>query len=130
MGMFDYFYSSFDLGEEFTSVQCQTKDFEPDLGGTLSQYWLAPSKALYIVDYSGTHDIHKIEPNDPEYDDTRVLGRYTWKPNGRRGRVSFCMRTMDVNVYPAVSQRDSEQMPIMRLHFLEGMLETYCKTPI
>ena len=28
MGMFDYFRSAYDLGEQFTNVVCQTKDIE------------------------------------------------------------------------------------------------------
>ena len=36
MGMFDYFRSSYDLGEQFVDVECQTKDIEDGIGGTMS----------------------------------------------------------------------------------------------
>jgi len=32
MGMFDYFRSSYDIGEQFTNVVCQTKDIEDGIG--------------------------------------------------------------------------------------------------
>ena len=38
MGMFDYFRSSYDLGEQFTNVVCQTKDIEDGIGGTMTDY--------------------------------------------------------------------------------------------
>jgi len=36
MGMFDYFRSSYDLGEQFTNVVCQTKDIE-EFGGIIQK---------------------------------------------------------------------------------------------
>ena len=41
MGMFDYVRSSYPLGEHF-SGNCQTKDIEDGIGGTMTQYWIAP----------------------------------------------------------------------------------------
>ena len=41
--MMDFFRSSYDLGEQFTDVELQTKDIEDyGIGGTMSQYWLDP----------------------------------------------------------------------------------------
>ena len=48
MGMFDYFRSSYDLGPHCTEVECQTKDMEDGLGGTMSQYWLDPAGYLSV----------------------------------------------------------------------------------
>ena len=35
--MFDYFRSSYNLGEQFTNVVCQTKDIEDGIGGTMTE---------------------------------------------------------------------------------------------
>ena len=55
--MMDFFRSSYDLGEQFTDVELQTKDIEDyGIGGTMSQYWLDPHGYLYYIDYSHTAD--------------------------------------------------------------------------
>jgi len=65
MGMFDYFRSSFDLGPDLTNVECQTKDIEEGISGTMTQYWLDPHGYLYVIDYSNTQDLKIYEPGDP-----------------------------------------------------------------
>ena len=51
MGMFDYVRSSYPLGEHF-SGNCQTKDIEDGIGGTMTQYWIAPGTTLYCRLYA------------------------------------------------------------------------------
>ena len=60
MGMFDYFHSSYDLGETFTNVICQTKDIEEGYGGTMTDYWLDPAGRLWRPDYRDTHTFEEI----------------------------------------------------------------------
>ena len=67
MGMFDYFRSSYDLGEQFTNVVCQTKDIEEGIGGTMTDYWLDPAGQLWYPSYRETHTFETIEEDDPRY---------------------------------------------------------------
>ena len=124
MSLFDYFYSSCEL-EEFTSVQCQTKSMETDMGGTMSQFWLAPNGILYIIDYSYTFDFVEIGPEDPRYNKDSKLTNYRWQPNGNHGRVRFYPKTDFIEIYPDRYVGEWENSPVARLHFLEGVLQHY-----
>lgn len=55
MGMFDYLKRSYDLGPQFTNVECQTKDIEDGIGGTMTAYWLDPAGQLWRPNYIGTN---------------------------------------------------------------------------
>ena len=124
MGFFDNFYSSRDIGE-FTNIQCQTKSFDPDTGGTLSQYWLSPSGVLFLIDYSHTADFHVINPGDDGYDEENRLRNFYWRPNGNHGGVRFFYKTLFVVIYPESFAGEWEQCPCARLHFQEGVLQNY-----
>jgi hypothetical protein len=130
VGLFDLFYSSCEL-EEFTSIQCQTKSMESEIGGTLSQFWLAPNGILYVIDYSHTSDFIEIGPEDPRYDKGAKASiyrgnQYRWQPNGNHGRVRFYPKTDFIEIYPDSYVGGWENSPIARLHFLEGVLQGYC----
>ena len=64
MGMFDYFRSSYDLGEVFTDTCCHTKDIDDFSSGSMAQYWLSPDGQLYLIDYSHTADFVELKEGD------------------------------------------------------------------
>ena len=125
MGMFDYFRSSYDLGEEFTEVELQTKDIEDGIGGTMSYYWLDPHGYLYHIDYSHTADLKIYEPGDPEYNDDLKWLNFEWVPNGNHGKVSPWLITKYVEVYPSTWEGQWEDWPRCRIHFKYGRLMDY-----
>ena len=124
MGMFDFFRSSYDLGEEFTNVECQTKQMDTTdwLGGSLSQFWLDPHGYLYKVNTSGTHDFHAIDEDDPHYDAVRKWSNFDWLPNGKHGKVEPHYITKYVDIYPSIFNGPWETWPVCRLHFKAGRL--------
>lgn len=125
MGMFDYFRSSYDLGEGFTNVVCQTKDIEDYIGGTLTNYWLDPSGLLWKPEYIGTHDLQIYEESDPGYDPVRGWMNWDWIPTGKHGKYRHCDLTKYVEVHPENWKGKFEEWPSCRLHFVEGRLVDY-----
>ena len=127
MGMFDYFRSSYDLGEGFTDVRCQTKDMEIGIGigGTMSQYWLSPAGHLYLMSYRNTHTFEIIKEDDPEYNESMKFLNYRWVPTGEHGRVEPCHITAYVEVYPEQWDGEWEEWPRLKLHFKSGKLVEY-----
>ena len=125
MGMFDYFRSSYDLGEEFTDLECQTKDIEEGYSGTMSQYWIDPAGYLYVIDYSHTQDLTIYNPGDPEYDAERKLLNFQWKPNGKHGKIRLHPITKYIEIYPAKWEGQWEDWPRCRIHFKYGRLMDY-----
>ena len=125
MGMFDYFRSSYDLGDGFTDVQCQTKDMEAGIGGTMSQYWLSPAGHLYLMSYRGTHNFETIEEGDPEYNESMKFLNYRWVPTGLHGRVEPYHITAYIEVYPEQWDGEWEEWPRLKLHFKSGKLVEY-----
>lgn len=125
MGMFDYFRSSYDLGPEFTDVECQTKDVEDGIGGTMSHYWLDPAGYLYIIDYSHTADFVEIGEDDERYNSERKFLNFIWEPNGTRGKVSPYMLTKYIEVYPSTWDGKWEDWPRLQIHFKYGRLMEY-----
>jgi hypothetical protein len=85
--MFDYFRSSYELGEQFTNTRCHTKDIEDGYGGTMSDFWLSPSGQLYLIDYSHTADFVELKEGDEGYSEV-ALFNLQWIPNGTHGKVS------------------------------------------
>lgn len=128
MGMFDYFRSSYDLGEQFTDVECQTKDIEDGIGGTMSDYWLDPAGYLYIINYANTADFVELKEGDEGYDDRMALFNFRWIPNGIHGKVSPYMLTKYIEVYPATWDGDWNDWPTLRIHFKYGRLVDYEET--
>jgi hypothetical protein len=123
MGMFDYVRSSYDLGEQFTEVELQTKDIEDyGIGGTMSDYWLDPHGYLYFIDYSQTSDFVELKQGDEGYNDEKLFLNFRWIPNGNKGKVRPWMITKYIEVYPATWGGSWEDWPRCRIHFKYGRL--------
>ena len=126
MGMMDYFRSSYDLGESFTNLQCQTKDIEDGIGGTMTQYWLSPDGHLYWIDYSHTADFVELKEGDEGYQEGRLsMLNFKWIPNGKHGRVRPTNLTKYITVYPERWDGEWEDWPECRIHFKDGKLQDY-----
>ena len=124
MGMFDYLRSSYDLGEQFTNLVCQTKDIEDGIGGTMTDYWLDPSGQLWYPRYDGTHTFEEIKEDDPRYNKTGFLN-FEWIPTGVHGKYQPCMITKYVEIYPEQWKGAWEDWPRLRIHFKYGKLVEY-----
>lgn len=120
MGMFDWFRSSYDLGEPFTETTCQSKTFNERYRGFLELYWLDPSGRLWVVDEANTYDI--LESDDA------LLG-LEWVPNGTHGKVKPCTISKTVVVYPQNYDGRWEDWPECALTFLNGKLQHYETRP-
>jgi hypothetical protein len=121
--MFDYVRSSYDLGEQFTEVELQTKDIEDyGIGGTMSDYWLDPHGYLYFIDYSQTSDFVELKQGDEGYNDEKLFLNFRWIPNGNKGKVRPWMITKYIEVYPAKWDGEWEDWPRCRIHFKYGRL--------
>jgi hypothetical protein len=125
MGMFDYFRSSYDLGEQFTNVVCQTKDIEDGIGGTMTDYWLDPSGKLWFPQYHGTHTFEEISKDDERYSDKHFFLNFEWISTGQRGKYRVHPITKYVEVYLATWKGDWHDWPTLRLHFRDGILQEY-----
>ena len=124
MGMFDYVRSSYPLGEHF-SGNCQTKDIEDGIGGTMTQYWIAPDGQLYIIDYTQTADFVELKEGDDGYNDKLALLNFQWIPNGTHGKVSPYPITKYVTIYPENWKGEWEDWPECRIHFKDGMFQDF-----
>lgn len=126
MGMFDYFRSSYNLGEKFTNVECQTKDIEEyGISGTMTLYWLDPNGVLWYPDYRGTNTFETIEEDDPRYSKTHAFLNFEWVPTGEHGRYQPHLITKYIEIYPAKWDGEWEDWPRLRLHFKRGILQDY-----
>jgi len=123
--MYDYFRSSYDLGEEFTDVECQTKDIEDGYSGTMSHYWLDPAGYLYLIDYSHTADMVIVGEDDPDYDDTHQWRNFKWVSNGNHGKVKLHPITKYIEVYPSTWEGEWQDWPSCKIHFKYGRLVDY-----
>ena len=124
MGLFDWVRSSYPLGEDF-SGQCQTKDMEKSLGGTMTQYWISPSGQLYKVDYSQTADFVELKEGDDGYDEDKKFFNFRWVPNGNHGKVECVNITDYVVIYPENWKGDYNHWPDCRIHFVNGKIQDY-----
>ena len=125
MGMFDYFRSSYNLGEEFTNVVCQTKDIEEGIGGTMTDYWLDPNGVLWYPNYVGTNTFEIIEENDPRYDPDKKFLNFEWVPTGERGKLQQHPITKYIEIYPTDWKGEWEDWPRLRIHFKYDILQDY-----
>ena len=125
MGMFDYVRSSYDLGEQFTDVELQTKDIEDGIGGTLSQYWISPDGVLYHIDYSHTADFVELKEGDEDYQETHKWRNFKWVSNGNHGKIRPWMITKYIEVYPSDWKGNYDDWPRLKLHFRYGKLQDY-----
>jgi hypothetical protein len=128
MGMFDYFRSSYDLGPDFTEVECQTKDMDRCIGGSMSHFWLDPKGKLWATSYHKTHDFKIIHEDDPRYDSKKKFLNFEWIATGEHGKVYPYLITSYVEVYPSSWNGQWENWPTCRIHFVNGMLESYQTT--
>ncbi len=124
MGMFDYVRSSYNLGEQFTETRCHTKDIEDCVGGTMSDYWIAPDGCLYLIDYSHTADFVELKEGDEGYSDRGFLN-FKWIPNGSHGKVTPYLLTKYIEIYPEKWDGDWQSWPRCKLHFRYGVLKDY-----
>ena len=120
MGMFDYVRCSKDIGE-LTDVECQTKDIDPWMGGTMTFYWIDPAGAIWYADYTGTSDF--VESNEP---DLRPWERIKAVSNGNHGKFLRHNITDYVTIYRYDSSPDGLSESVeCRLHFIDGILQDY-----
>ena len=125
MGMMDYFVSSYNLGEQFTNVELQTKEIEDGIGGTLTTYWLDPKGVLWYPDYNGTNTFEIIPEDDPRYNEKHPFLNYEWVPTGQHGKYQVHPITKYVEVYPERWEGEWEDWPRLKLHFKNGVLQDY-----
>ena len=126
MGMFDYFRSAYDLGEQFTNVPCQTKDIEEfGIGGSMTEFWLDPSGRLWCPYYNDTHTFEIIKEDDPRYSGKHKFLNYEWIPTGKHGVYKAHCITKYIKIYPERWDGAWEGWPTLRLHFKEGRLLDY-----
>jgi hypothetical protein len=118
MGMYDTIRSSYDLGEEFTDVELQTKDIDC----SMSHYWISPDGVLYLIDYYNTADFIQITEDDPEYNEKMPILNFKWVPNGNHGKVRPEMITKYVTAY---TSRNTEKWTEVKLHFRYGKLQDF-----
>lgn len=127
MGMFDYLKSSYNLGEHFTNVECQTKEIEDHYSGTMSHFWIDPAGYLWRGDYKGTSTFETIEEDDPRYSDKYLFLNYEWIPTGQRGKYRVHPITKYVEIYPAQWDGEWTDWPRCRIHFKCGKIVEYEK---
>jgi len=125
MGMFDYIRSSYDLGEQFTNVELQTKDIEEGYSGTMSHFWIDPAGYLWVGDYIGTSTLEIIEKDDPRYDDKHLFLNYEWIPTGKHGKYRVHPITKYIEVYPSTWDGHYNDWPRCKIHFKYGRLMDY-----
>jgi len=125
MGMFDYLKSSYNLGEQFTNVECQTKEIEECYSGTMSHFWIDPAGYLWCGDYKGTSTFEIIEKDDPRYDPKHLFLNYEWIPTGQHGRYHVHPITKYVEIYPATWDGHYDDWPRCRIHFKCGRVVEY-----
>ena len=128
MGMFDYFRSAYDLGEQFTNTECQTKDIEEfGIGGSMTNFWLDPSGRLWCPYYTDTHTFEIIKEDDPRYSEKHKFLNFEWIPTGEHGKYKHHEITKYIRIYPARWEGEFEDWPTLRLHFRCGILQEYTK---
>jgi hypothetical protein len=125
MGMYDEIRSSYNLGEQFTNVECQTKEIEDGIGGTLTRYWIDPSGYLWCGDYTGTSAMEIYEEGHPKYNVDRKWLNFELVPTGVRGKYRVYPITKYVEIYPATWDGHYDDWPRCRIHFKYGRVVEY-----
>ena len=125
MGMFDWVKSSYNLGEDFTNVECQTKDIEEGYSGTMSHFRIDPAGYLWVGDYAGTSTFEIIGKDDPRYDSERHFLNYEWIPTGVHGKYRVHPITKYVEIYPSNWKGHYDDWPRCRIHFKYGRVVEY-----
>lgn len=98
---------------------------EPFLGGSMTSYWLAPDKVLWKPDYTGTNTLEILDESDPDYDSKLLFLNYRWIPTGQHGKFIPHKITNYVVIYPAQWKGEWTDWPRCRLHFVDGILESF-----
>jgi hypothetical protein len=125
MGMFDYVRSSYNLGEQFTNVECQTKDIEECYSGTMSHYWIDPAGYLWCGDYTNTAAMEIYEEGHPKYNADKSWLNFEWIPTGIHGKYRVHPITKYIEIYPANWKGPWQDWPRLKLHFRYGVLQGY-----
>lgn len=124
--MFDYLRSAYDLGEQFTNVNCHTKDIEEfGIGGSMTHFWLDPAGRLWCPHYRDTHTFEIIEEDDPRYSEKFKFLNYEWIPTGKHGLYKPHEITKYIEIYLEEWNGEWEDWPTLRLHFRYGILQEY-----
>jgi hypothetical protein len=120
--MYDDFKSSYDLGPDFTNVDCQTKD----LGSCMDFYWLDPAGQLWQMDHTGTYTLEE-NPNYQGEHESRLnwIFRHHVVLTGKHGKVKPVSVTDYVTIYSHRHNRSYDEWPLCRLHFVGGRLQDY-----
>ena len=111
--MYDTIRSSYDLGPGFNK-ELQTKD----LSCLCECFWIDPEGKLFRVDYTGTLDWEKTPPKER----TGFLDVYRSVPNGQKGRVTPCIITATIEVYPSKWTAYYAPFPRKLITFKNGIL--------
>ena len=125
MSMFDYLRSSYNLGEQFTNVECQTKDIEEGYSGTMSHFWIDPAGYLWCGDYTGTAAMEIYEEGHPKYNADRKWLNFEVVPTGVRGKYRVHAITKYVEIYPATWNGEWKDWPRCKIHFKYGKVMDY-----
>ena len=123
--MFDFVRSSYNLGQQFTNVELQTKDIEEGYSGTMTHFWIDPVGYLWFPDYIGTNTFEVIEKDDPRYSPKHLFLNFEWVPTGQRGKYRVHPITKYINVYPSTWDGEWKEWPTLKLHFKKGKLQDY-----
>ena len=116
MGMFDRIRCSYPINEHFNNNMLQTKG----LTNTMSEYWISPAGELYEIDECMTADFVELDDESlPPW------ATFQWVPNGNHGKISPCMITKYIEVYPPTWDGQWEDWPRCRIHFKYGRVVEY-----
>ena len=122
MGMFDYVRCDYPITSDFVD-ECQTKDIEGDIGGTMSTYYIDPAGNLWYVDYYGTTD-YKYNRNSPS-----IFDMWERIPTGKHGKVKHLSRyTNYMIIYPSRHEGSWQTWPEARLHIVQGKVQSFTLT--
>ena len=117
--MFDYVRCDYPITPDFIG-ECQTKDIEGDIGGTMSTYYIDPVGHLWYVDYWGTTD-YKLNK-----DAAGIFDMWERVPTGKHGKVrNLFGYTNYLIIYPAQHEGSWDSWPEARLHIVEGQVQSF-----
>ena len=113
MGMYDTVRCDYPIAPEFKG-ECQTKEIDRWIGGTMTLYYIDPAGHLYEVDTRGTTEWVRDPTKEKPWPYRRLQ-------TGKHGRVRPLTGFTDyVTIYPA--QRDVWQEA--RLHIINGKVQS------
>ena len=117
MGMFDTVRCDYPIGPAFEG-ECQSKEFDKFVGGTMSFYYIDPHGYLFDVDTRGTWEWVR-NPLGPR------PWPYTKIQTGRKGRLRALTHYTDyVTIYPSHWDGSWTDWPEARLHIVNGKIQS------